>query len=394
MERRPTRKRTTLVVSMLALTLIAPWAVGQDPDAIIETRRLAEQGDADAQYNLGYRYVTGIGVPQDRAEAVRWLRLAADQGHTQAEDFLGRMPPMGSQRVTDNVAETELPATLPPATGQSPRSGNPFRVPSLLTDAEQGDADSQFKLGVMYDNGLGVPENDAEAVRWFRLAAEQGNIEAQFILGRMYTNGDGVPQDTAEAARWHRLAAENGYVDAQTILGFRYSLGLGVPKDFAEAARWFQLAAEQRDAEAQYNLGVMYENGEGVPQDDAEAARWLRLAAEQGHPEAQLNLGVKYGTGAGVPEDAAEAVRWYRLAAEQGNAIAQNNLGVMYGTGAGVLKDSVPAHMWLNIASANGYEAARERRDNLERDMTRTEIRRATELARTCMASNYQDCEP
>ena len=79
MERRATRTRTTLAVSMLALTLIAPWALGQD---LTETRRLAEQGDADAQYNLGYRYVTGIGVPQDRAEAVRWLRLAADQGHT------------------------------------------------------------------------------------------------------------------------------------------------------------------------------------------------------------------------------------------------------------------------------------------------------------------------
>ena len=125
MERRATRTRTTLAVSMLALTLIAPWALGQD---LTETRRLAEQGDADAQYNLGYRYVTGIGVPQDRAEAVRWLRLAADQGHTQAEDFLGRMPPMGSQRATDNVAETELPATLPPATGQAEAQD---QVPSL-----------------------------------------------------------------------------------------------------------------------------------------------------------------------------------------------------------------------------------------------------------------------
>ena len=52
MERRATRTRTTLAVSMLALTLIAPWALGQD---LTETRRLAEQGDADAQYNLGYR---------------------------------------------------------------------------------------------------------------------------------------------------------------------------------------------------------------------------------------------------------------------------------------------------------------------------------------------------
>ena len=50
--------------------------------------------------------------------------------------------------------------------------------------------------------------------------------------------------------------------------------------------------------------------------------------------------------------------------------------------------------MWLNIAGANGNEVARENRDNLERDMTRAEISQATELARTCMASDYQDCEP
>ena len=86
-------------------------------------------------------------------------------------------------------------------------------------------------------------------------------------------------------------------------------------------------------------------------------------------------------------------MRWYRLSADQGNASAQNNLGLRYSNGEGVLKDSVLAHMWFNIAGANGNEAAREGRDNLERDMTRDEITRATELARTCMASDYQDCE-
>ena len=106
------------------------------------------------------------------------------------------------------------------------------------------------------------------------------------------------------------------------------------------------------------------------------------------------NLGVMYANGEGVPEDDAEAVRWYRLAAEQGHASAQFNLGLMYDTGEGVLKDSVLAHMWLNIAGANGDEGARENRDTLERDMTRAEISRATELARTCMDSDYQDCAP
>ena len=125
-------------------------------------------------------------------------------------------------------------------------------------------------------------------------------------------------------------------------------------------------------------------------QDDLDT---VRQAAEQGDATAQFNLGFRYASGEGVPQDEAEAVRWYRLSADQGNAFAQYNLGVSYAFGRGVLKDSVLAHMWFNIAGVNGNEAAREGRDNLERDMTRDEITRATELARACMASDYQNCE-
>ena len=128
-----------------------------------------------------------------------------------------------------------------------------------------------------------------------------------------------------------------------------------------------------------------------LAQDDLDT---LRQAAEQGDARAQFNLGFMYHEGKGVPQDDAEAVRWFRMAAGQGHAEAQGALGAMYALGRGVLKDSVLAHMWLNIAGASGNEAAREPRDNLEDDMTCAEISRATELARTCMTSDYKDCEP
>ena len=81
--------------------------------------------------------------------------------------------------------------------------------------AEQGNALAQFNLGLMYANGEGVPEDDAEAVRWYRLGAEQGNARAQSNLGVMYASGKGVPKDDAEAVRWVRLAAEQGYATAR-----------------------------------------------------------------------------------------------------------------------------------------------------------------------------------
>ena len=92
--------------------------------------------------------------------------------------------------------------------------------------------------------------------------------------------------------------------------------------------------------------------------------------------------------------DYATAVQGFLVHAEQGDAAAQFNLGVMYAAGVGVLKDSVLAHMWSNTAGVNGNASARKLRDSLERDMTRAEVSRATELARVCMTSDYQDCEP
>ena len=110
---------------------------------------------------------------------------------------------------------------------------------------------------------------------------------AQYSLGLMYTQGRSVPQNDAEAVRWYRLATEQGHPVAQYNLGVSYAEGRGVPQDDAEAVRWYQLATEQGDAEAQLNLGFMYVDGRGVPQDDAEAARLSELAAEQVLAEAQ-----------------------------------------------------------------------------------------------------------
>ena len=91
-----------------------------------------------------------------------------------------------------------------------------------------------------------------------------------------------MPQDYAEAVRWYRKAADQGNADAQFSLGYMYDNGQGVPQDYAEAARWYRKAADQGDADAQFNLGYMYDKGQGVPQDYAEAARWYRKAADQG----------------------------------------------------------------------------------------------------------------
>lgn len=130
--------------------------------------------------------------------------------------------------------------------------------------------------------------------------------------------------------------------------------------------------------------------------DYATAAKLYVPLAKQGNVEAQYNLGVMYRAGRGVPQDYNEAGKWYRLAAEQGHAIAQFNLGWMYASGKGVPKDSVKAQMWFNIAIANAEGEMRKEftvdRDSMATSMTATQIAKAQELARKCIAKKFKGC--
>jgi hypothetical protein len=116
-------------------------------------------------------------------------------------------------------------------------------IGSLRAQAERGEAWAQLSLGNIYSLGLGVPENVAEALRWYRLAAEQGNASAQVRLGNIYDHGLGVPENVAEALRWYRLAADQGDASGQNNLGGKYARGDGVPENYVEAYKWFSLSA-------------------------------------------------------------------------------------------------------------------------------------------------------
>ncbi len=132
----------------------------------------------------------------------------------------------------------------------------------------------------------GVPQDDTEAVKFYRLAADQGNANAQFNLGNCYLNGRGVSQYDAAAVKWYRLAADQRDSSAQSDLGTMFSNGRGVPKDDVEAVKWWQLAANQGAASARLNLGVMYLRGQGAPRDEVRGLMWLILAALQGNQKA------------------------------------------------------------------------------------------------------------
>jgi len=180
------------------------------------------------------------------------------------------------------------------------------------------------------------------------------------------------------------------------IADFAKGLAAAESGDFATALQEWEPIAEQGNVDAQYRLGIMYRRGEGVTQDYRVAIKWFKLAAEQGNVSAQSNLGAIYDQGLGVDQDSSAAFVWFKLAAGQGNGYSQFILGEMYKQGRGVTRDYIRAHMWWNIAAseelASGLELARREFVKIQKEMTPTEISKAQQLARECVAKNYKDC--
>jgi TPR repeat protein len=143
----------------------------------------------------------------------------------------------------------------------------------FLMEAEKGDSKTQYDIGLMYQNGIGVSLDHKEAAEWFRRSAEQDDFAQFFVNVLLYDVGMDKTQDFEEKAKQFRLLAEIG-------LGGK---NMTPAEGNITTEKWMRLAAEHGNLYAQGNLGFMYqEDLEGVPQNYAEAVRWLKIAGERG----------------------------------------------------------------------------------------------------------------
>lgn len=185
------------VLAAAAIVLLSPRAGGATyvPERIRAGIKLAESGDAQAQLEIGNCYLHGDGVPADVAEAMRWWRLAADQGNANAQLNLGVT--LLSRGGSEGTAEA---------------------VKWITRAAEAGDETAQRNLGLMYLMGNGVPKHARNAAVWMHRAAAKGDATAQYNLGIMFENGEGTAVDRQEARRWYERAARNGHPQARQWL--------------------------------------------------------------------------------------------------------------------------------------------------------------------------------
>ena len=344
-----------------------------DAEAVRWFRTAAEKDDPDGALNLGWMIGHGRGTARDFAQERRWYWRAAALGSTAAHDAIGTVYWFGEPdlpadravaaihfRVAAKAANVHAmfmlgveAETRPDATAEA--------LSWYRKAADAGWPDATLRLAEAHrDGALGLPRDDAQALKLFEGLSEAGNAVALANVAQFLESGRATVRDPAAALSWWRKAADKGLPGAQLRLGIAYqSADLGLGRDDVEAVRWYRLAAERDDPGAQINLGAMLLEGLGTPQDGAEAVKWLQRAAARGHLVAVINLGsILWDGRAGQTRDRAAAVVHFRVAADAGNPAAQYMLAEAYRLGEGVPADPALVVAWARKAAVQGYGEA------------------------------------
>jgi uncharacterized protein len=160
-------------------------------------------------------------------------------------------------------------------TSQNNRGEGEAAAKDLRRSAEAGDASAQYRLGQLYDEGTGVPQDYGQAKEWFEKAAKQGHVGAQVNLGTLYLQGEGAPQSAQMALFWLSRAAEQGHALAFAKLGWMYAQGRGVLQDFIQAHKWYSLAAANG-----HEKSAGYRDALAIQMTPAQIAEAQKLARE------------------------------------------------------------------------------------------------------------------
>ncbi|MEZ6014558.1 MAG: tetratricopeptide repeat protein [Planctomycetota bacterium] len=341
---------------------------------IQDLRTRSQEGDAVAQFELACRYADGDGVPRSEATAYRWFLRAAEGDHVEAMASVGRSHhhglgaprdhalaaqwyeralALGSDEVHFDLGELlaesdQFPRDLPRALAllregferhqdeecagllaelyEEQLADQAESVRWLRIAADAGHASSMVQLGFRHRFGDGVPRSFKEMLRWYRAAAEQDDPVALGNLAVCYANGEGVTRDLERAYELRQRASELGHVASERWLAFALVDGTGIAPDLAAGRERLEGLA-QDDPEVAHDLAVRLIEGVGLDKDVPAGLDWLRRSAEAGFAPASTYLGVLAWYGEAVPLDRAVALDHYRHAASLGDAYGAANLG-------------------------------------------------------------------
>lgn len=349
---------------------VKAYQQGNYSQMIFNWEKAVEQGNANAQYNLGICYENGQGVEKDLKKAFDLFHSAAQNKHTGSQYKIGVYYAEGIY-VLRNIKEA---------------------MKWLEKAAKQGDKNAIAQFDLLKDemsNGTLVKklldcakieekENDLEkALNDYEQAAEIGDAKVQYNLAKIYEKGQITQKDSKKAFVWCEKAANQGFMYAQLALGMMYEKGIGCIEDKDAAIRYYERAAEQGNVTAQYYLAVNLLNKENWEDTIREALLWLEKAAEQGDEkakekikrwskmneilekakqgniDAQVQMAQSYEKSNRANKEK-RIFYWYEKAAEQGDTHSQIVIGIMYSFGAGVEKNIEFAIEWMEKAAEQG----------------------------------------
>lgn len=318
-------------------------------------QRAAELGQPQAQRKLAHHYRSGDGLPQDSVQAMHWYRQAAEAGDVPAMLWLAECFERGEGCTTsaydaanwyqraaasqDPHAMAELGRCCLYGIGLEEDVEAGMRLLRQAAEAGWSPALAELEgyyyqraLHLQAEAGLEAGEQVLECIADdYRRAAELGHQRAAYRLALCHQHGLGVVQDDLQAMNWLRKAA--GLMEAKLAMGDMYYYGHGPApqqRDLCAALGWYQQAVEQQeDAYAMYSLGHCLLHGEGCPASEASRQRglhWLEKAAQLGEVHAQYELGHAHVLGATAAADPQRGQYWLGLAAAQGHAAARELL--------------------------------------------------------------------
>ena len=321
------------------------FGVGTEKDRVRAfelAKKAANTGDPIALWELAKFYSLGIGTDENPDEEVLCLRASCEKGWFPAYSQLGYLAIPAHFR-----GQKDFPITLVEG------------IELLKKGARYGAHGASYLIGSCYEDGVGVDQDNFQAMFWYQRGAEEYSQWAQVALGRFYEAGVCVPQDRQIAYEWYKKAADQGNADGLFNVGRCLWCGLGVKENETSGVDYFTQALKINDKHIRANvfLADCLLRGAGVAKNLQEAIRHLTVAIDQGDARAQQMLGWIYVFGKEV-ENPQKGFELLVESANQGYARAMANLGYCYRFGVGTATDLNAAEMWYGKGADLGDSVA------------------------------------
>ena len=312
--------------------------------------RSAKQKNKFAQFSLANLYYYGSGIEKDLSQAFLWYQRSSSQGQPYAAYYIAQMYRYGEYVTKDNdTAQRYYKQAL---------SGF-----LKIESDDMANDDLFYKLGQMFNLGLGTDSDVTKAIEYFRRSAEMNNKNGLFEYGKALLTGEHIPQDTDSAVKLLEKAVKLKNSNAKRFLALEYISGEHLEQDFEKGIALLTECADSGDVIASYRLGKIYLQGEIMPQNLDKAEKYLLLAEDSEYTQyalAKLYLQEeKY--------DIQKAVDYFENGADK-NHWASYQLGRIYLFGAkDIERDKEKAIEWFTKSANDGNEYAQAMLDNISK---------------------------